>query len=120
MYNGEALSFYTSSFEFHRDLTSRGFTQKLQVLEQTRPRLSRMPFILIDDIVTIKRWCRLEHIKFYYIHDSFIPFLFLFLLIAGGILRRNMAYLYVIFLVMKPLGIKKRTQILQIKVMQQQ
>jgi hypothetical protein len=29
------------------------------------------------------------HLNFYYIHGSFIPFLFLFLLIAGSILRRH-------------------------------
>jgi hypothetical protein len=43
-------------------------------------------------------------------HDSFFPFLFLFLLIAGGILRQYMSvYLcYRIFLVVKPHVIKKR------------
>jgi hypothetical protein len=30
-------------------------------------------------------------LNFYYIHDSFVPFLFLFLLSAGGTLRRHMS-----------------------------
>jgi hypothetical protein len=50
------------------------------------------------------------HLIFYYIQDSFFPFLFLFLLISGGILHKHMpvSMLYVTFLVIKPLGIKKR------------
>jgi hypothetical protein len=31
------------------------------------------------------------HLNSCYIHDSFFPFLFLLLLIAGGILRRHMS-----------------------------
>jgi hypothetical protein len=52
------------------------------------------------------------HLNFYYIHDSFFNFLFLFLLIAGGILRRTcpLVCLYVMLLVIKTLGIK-RTQL---------
>jgi hypothetical protein len=52
------------------------------------------------------------HLNFSYIQDSFFPFLFLFLLISGGILHKHMSvsmlYSYVTFLVIKPLGIKKR------------
>jgi hypothetical protein len=52
------------------------------------------------------------HLNLCYIHESFVPFLFLFLLTAGGILRRHVAISvvcsYVIFLVIKPLGIHKR------------
>jgi hypothetical protein len=48
------------------------------------------------------------NLNFYYIHDSFIPFLFI--LPVGGILRRHMSVsmLYATVLVFIPLGIKER------------
>jgi hypothetical protein len=51
------------------------------------------------------------HLNFYYVHDSFFSFLFLFLLTVGGILRRHMSvsmFICAIFLVMTPLEIKTR------------
>jgi hypothetical protein len=52
------------------------------------------------------------YLNFCYIHDSFFPFLFLFLLIAGGIIRQHMSVsnIYVIFL-----ELRNATQILQWK-----
>jgi hypothetical protein len=62
------------------------------------------------------------HLNFYYIHDSFIPFLFsIYWLQAVYFINTcPLVCLYVIFFVIKPLGIKKRNSILQIKVMLKQ